>query len=225
MCSRCNYSELIEQSGLDPTPNRVRVLETIGNSGSPVSAGDIVATAQRTAGINRVTVYRILDLLVGRGLAARMVGGGRSLVYGMAPSENHPAHPHFPLPELRRDAVPAAGKPSGGLPGHRTVLLRRDPRRGNPAGRDLQKLPEKEATARPQKRLMKPSPAGSFVPAAQGSSDASDRLDSGGSLVLLLRHFGRPEEVCGTVGSIHFPEFRRREKLFRSLTIHQTEFS
>jgi len=95
MCSRCNYSELIERSGLDPTPNRVRVLEAIGNSGSPVSAGDIVAKAQRTAGINRVTVYRILDLLVGRGLAARMVGGGRSLVYGMAPSENHPAHPHF----------------------------------------------------------------------------------------------------------------------------------
>jgi Fur family ferric uptake transcriptional regulator len=95
MCSRCNYSELIERSGLDPTPNRVRVLETIGNSDSPVSAGDIVAAARRTAGINRVTVYRILDLLVGRGLAARMVGGGRSLVYGMAPSENHPAHPHF----------------------------------------------------------------------------------------------------------------------------------
>jgi len=95
MCSRCNYSELIERSGLDPTPNRIRVLETIGNSGSPVSAGDIVAAARRTAGINRVTVYRILDLLVGRGLAARMVGGGRSLVYGMAPSENHPAHPHF----------------------------------------------------------------------------------------------------------------------------------
>jgi len=95
MCQRCNYPELIETHGLDPTPNRVRIMEVIGNNPSPIRAQEIFTTVRRTAEINRVTVYRILDLLVERGLAARLSGGGRSLVYGIAPSENHPAHPHF----------------------------------------------------------------------------------------------------------------------------------
>jgi Fur family ferric uptake transcriptional regulator len=45
--------------------------------------------------MNRVTVYRILDLLVAHGLVQRLSGGGRSFVYGLAPSDYHPAHPHF----------------------------------------------------------------------------------------------------------------------------------
>ena len=48
-----------------------------------------------SSAINRVTVYRILEMLVDKGLVERLSGGGRSLVYGLAPNENHPAHPHF----------------------------------------------------------------------------------------------------------------------------------
>ena len=95
MCQRCNYPELIAAHGLDPTPNRVRIMEMIGNNPSPILAQEIFTTVRRTAEINRVTVYRILDLLVERGLVARLNGGGRSRVYGIAPNENHPAHPHF----------------------------------------------------------------------------------------------------------------------------------
>ena len=95
MCERCNYSELLEGSGLGPTHNRVRVLQVIGGNSSPLSAQDIYATLSRTADINRVTVYRILDLLVDKGMVERLSSGGRSLVYGLAPNENHPAHPHF----------------------------------------------------------------------------------------------------------------------------------
>jgi Fur family transcriptional regulator, ferric uptake regulator len=95
MCHRCNYPDLIEARGVDPTPNRVRIMEVIGNSPSPMRAQEIFMTVRRTAEINRVTVYRILDLLVERGLAMRLGGGVRSLAYGIAPNENHPAHPHF----------------------------------------------------------------------------------------------------------------------------------
>lgn len=95
MCQRCNYPDLIEAQGLDPTPNRVRIMEVIGNNPSPIRAQEIFTTVRRTAEINRVTVYRILDLLVEKGLVARLGGGGRSLAYGIAPNENHPAHPHF----------------------------------------------------------------------------------------------------------------------------------
>jgi Fur family ferric uptake transcriptional regulator len=80
---------------LEPLPNRVRVLEVIGGNPSPLSAQDIYATLSRTSAINRVTVYRILDALAEKGLVERLSGGGRSLLYGLAPNDNHPAHPHF----------------------------------------------------------------------------------------------------------------------------------
>ena len=95
MCQRCNYAELLDVAGLGSTPSRLRVLQVIGNNSSPVSAQDIFTTVSRTAHINRVTVYRILDVLVEKGLVDRLSGGGRSLVYGLAANENHPAHPHF----------------------------------------------------------------------------------------------------------------------------------
>jgi len=95
MCHHCNYLSLLEESGLGHTPNRQRVLEVIGNNNGPLSAQQIFDTLSRTDNINRVTVYRILDLLVEKGLVDRISGGGRSFVYGLAPNENHPAHPHF----------------------------------------------------------------------------------------------------------------------------------
>jgi Fur family ferric uptake transcriptional regulator len=95
MCGQCNYRLLLQSGGLEPTLNRLRVLEVIGSNSAPVSAHDILATVSRTAGINRVTVYRILGLLASKGLVERLSGGGRSLVYGLAPNEHHPAHPHF----------------------------------------------------------------------------------------------------------------------------------
>jgi len=95
MCGQCDYRLLLQSGGLEPTPNRLRVLEVIGSNSSPVSARDIFATVSRTVGINRVTVYRILELLASNGLVERLSSGGRSLVYGLAPNEHHPAHPHF----------------------------------------------------------------------------------------------------------------------------------
>ena len=95
MCQHCDYSNFLKASGLGHTPNRQRVLEVIGNNSSPLSAQQIFDTLSRCDNINRVTVYRILELLVDKGLVERINGGGRSYVYGLAPNENHPAHPHF----------------------------------------------------------------------------------------------------------------------------------
>lgn len=95
MCNRCDYRQLLTSGGLAPTANRLRVLELIGANSAPLSAQDIFTTLNRKAGINRVTVYRILDLLASGGLVERLRGGGRSLVYGLAPNPNHPAHAHF----------------------------------------------------------------------------------------------------------------------------------
>ena len=95
MCNQCDYNGILEDSDLPPTPNRMKVLEIIGNNNSPLSAQEIYETLSRTEDINKTTVYRILDLLVEKDVVERIRGGGRSFRYGMAPNENHPSHPHF----------------------------------------------------------------------------------------------------------------------------------
>jgi Fur family ferric uptake transcriptional regulator len=42
-----------------------------------------------------VTVYRILDLLVDRGIVDRLSTAGRAAYYGLAPNAHHAPHPHF----------------------------------------------------------------------------------------------------------------------------------
>ena len=95
MCHQCNYSEMLAAAGLESTDNRLRVLEVIGNNQFPLSAGDIFKTLERSTSINRVTVYRILDLLVAGGVIERISTGGRAFYYGLAPNEHHQSHPHF----------------------------------------------------------------------------------------------------------------------------------
>ena len=95
MCLQCDYESLLRRARLEATDNRLRVLEVVGNNSSPLSAGDIFNTLQRSSAINRVTVYRILDLLVAHGLVDRISTGGRAAYYGLAPNEHHRPHPHF----------------------------------------------------------------------------------------------------------------------------------
>ncbi len=95
MCNQCNYKELIQSVNIDPTEKRLRVLEVIGNNSFPLSALDIYKTLDKNKSINKVTVYRILDLLVDKSLVDKISTGGRASYYGLAPNENHKAHPHF----------------------------------------------------------------------------------------------------------------------------------
>ena len=95
MCHHCNYPRLLEQAGLTATDNRLKVLEVIGANASPLNVREIFDTLNRRSNINRVTIYRILDLLVENGIVDRLSGGGRSFYYGLAPNEHHHPHPHF----------------------------------------------------------------------------------------------------------------------------------
>ena len=95
MCSKCDYEELLSGANLEATTNRVRVLEVVGNNRFPLSTDDIYKILKRSSTINRVTVYRILDLLVEHGLVERISTGGRAFYYGLAPNDYHKPHPHF----------------------------------------------------------------------------------------------------------------------------------
>lgn len=95
MCHQCSYKKLLSVANLEATPNRVDVLEVVGDNSFPLSATDIYQILKRRSSINRVTVYRILDLLVDQGVVERLSTGGRTFYYGLAPNENHREHPHF----------------------------------------------------------------------------------------------------------------------------------
>lgn len=95
MCDNCDYENLLETAGLDATRNRIDVLEVIGVNKYPLTAMDIYRTIERSHAINRVTVYRILDLLVEKKIVERLSAGGRAAHFGMAPNKYHAAHPHF----------------------------------------------------------------------------------------------------------------------------------
>ena len=95
MCDQCNYHELLETAGLEATTNRLHVMQVIGSNSSPLTAAEVFRTVERTQSINRVTVYRILDLLVENNILEKISSGGRAAYYGMAPNEHHAPHPHF----------------------------------------------------------------------------------------------------------------------------------
>lgn len=95
MCHHCDYDKLLSKANLQATANRIRVLQIIGNNNFPLSAGDIYKTVERSSTMNRVTVYRILDLLVDHGVVERISTGGRAFCYGLAPNDHHRPHPHF----------------------------------------------------------------------------------------------------------------------------------
>ena len=95
MCEQCDYTRLLRASGLKATANRLLIMEVIGSNNSPLTSAEVLHTVERTRPINRVTVYRILDLLVEHHLLERISAGGRAAYFGMAPSEHHPSHPHF----------------------------------------------------------------------------------------------------------------------------------
>ena len=95
MCDQCDYFGLLENSGLSHTPNRLRVLEIIGDSPHPLSAQEIIDILNQTRCVNRVTVYRILDLCVEKRIVERISTGDRSFRYGLGPNINHQPHSHF----------------------------------------------------------------------------------------------------------------------------------
>lgn len=95
MCKNCDYEHILGAQGLEATTNRLRILEAIGNNNYPLTAVDIFHIVERMQSINRVTVYRILDLLVEKKILEKLNVGSRAAHYGLAPNENHLPHPHF----------------------------------------------------------------------------------------------------------------------------------
>lgn len=88
-------ADRISQHGGRATPIRTAVLETLSQTGQPLSHDEVGARlAARQLRHDRVTLYRTLDWLVSKGLAHRVAGADRVWRFNAAADEAH-GHAHF----------------------------------------------------------------------------------------------------------------------------------
>lgn len=88
-------SKMLEKSGLNPTLNRIWVLDALQTSSHPLSAKEVFENVNAEHRLNQVTVYRILDLLADTGLVSRISSGERSYLYCFHQTPAPCGHCHF----------------------------------------------------------------------------------------------------------------------------------
>ena len=84
----------LKEAGLEVTDHRLQVLMAVGNTARPSSAPEILEMISTKKDINRVTVYRILDLLVEHEVLNRLGLGEKSQRFCLR-SAHEDDHPHF----------------------------------------------------------------------------------------------------------------------------------
>ena len=84
----------LKAAGLEITEHRLQVLMAVGNTAHPSSAQDVLEKISATKDINRVTVYRILDLLVEHEVLNRLGLGEKSQRFCLR-GAHEDEHPHF----------------------------------------------------------------------------------------------------------------------------------
>jgi len=83
---------LLADVGIEPTPLRLLVVWVLDQAGQALAAADILDRVRRQHRVNKVTLYRILDLFVEKGLVGRHSSGDRAFRYCLGP--HHSSRPH-----------------------------------------------------------------------------------------------------------------------------------
>lgn len=86
----------IRESGLRATPARIATLELLTEASGPLTHAE-VANDLKVMGIDKTTVFRNLNDLVGAGLLRRTELGDHAWRFELTAKNNHDgsAHPHF----------------------------------------------------------------------------------------------------------------------------------
>lgn len=85
---------MLTLAGIEPTLLRLAVAETLARAGQALAAADILDRVRRTHRVNKVTLYRILDLFVARGVAGRHNMGERAFRYCLGSRFSRQPHCH-----------------------------------------------------------------------------------------------------------------------------------
>jgi len=99
---------MLARAGIEPTSLRLCVAEVLSGEGLALPATDILARVRERHRANKVTLYRILDLFVEKGLAFRHSSGDRAFRYCLGPRFSSRAHCHaYCLRCGRMECLPA----------------------------------------------------------------------------------------------------------------------
>lgn len=92
---RVTAEELIRTTGARVTNARIEILATLLKAEGALTHGDIEDRLSEASGIDRVTVYRVLDWLTQQDLAHRISGDDRVWRFNAATSARSHHHAHF----------------------------------------------------------------------------------------------------------------------------------
>ena len=95
MREKRSTEQSMTQAGVEPTPNRILVFEEIASQDHAVSAPELLKRIAGKCTMNRVTLYRILDLFVEHGLVHRHSVGDRAFRYCLGEMAGPKEHCHF----------------------------------------------------------------------------------------------------------------------------------
>ena len=95
MVSHCNSKTLLRKVGVEYTLYRSSVLEVLRCHGKALTPQMILAKIRKRHAIDKVTLYRILDLFVAKKLLRRLSSNQGPLRYEIICEKHNPLHPHF----------------------------------------------------------------------------------------------------------------------------------
>jgi len=84
----------LQKAGISKTSQRLAVLNILLKATRPLNANTIRQALKAKAGIDKVTVYRVLSILKKSGVIREIASAGGANYFEMVSLEN-PLHPHF----------------------------------------------------------------------------------------------------------------------------------
>ena len=91
----CDPSDLLKKAGVDRTSHRVAVLGIIQSLSKVTCAKEILSEIRVNQPIDKVTLYRILELFVKKSILRRIISMNGTMCYEIICSLHLPVHPHF----------------------------------------------------------------------------------------------------------------------------------
>jgi Fur family ferric uptake transcriptional regulator len=95
MKRKCDSEELFKRGGIQSTLLRRSVLKALVQSNRALTPKGILSKVRKRRAIDKVTLYRILELFISRGILRRIATSEGCLFYEVVCQEHCPNHPHF----------------------------------------------------------------------------------------------------------------------------------
>lgn len=95
MKKACHCHELLLSHGIEPTEHREAVLNIFTKAQKTLTAKYVLDKLHDKSGVDKVTIYRILDLFVQKKILKSVVASQGTMAYEIFCLEHRPVHPHF----------------------------------------------------------------------------------------------------------------------------------